>query len=130
MPSVSRSPLQAADDRLRASWETLVQAECTPDEWRQQAWEQARRPGAFAGFDIRSGVTELDAAYSSAVLACWAALQRHHPHLANISFTSPDAPQFVREANASYERVRAMRASVAITHASVRYTVLRIGACS
>eukprot|EP00964_Phaeocystis_antarctica_P032179 scaffold18229_cov66-Phaeocystis_antarctica.AAC.3 len=70
MPSISRAPLQAADDRLCASWEILVEAECTPDEWRQQAWEQARRPGAFAGFDIRSGVVELDAAYSSAVLAC------------------------------------------------------------
>ena len=93
MPSVSRSPLQAADDRLRASWETLVQAECTPDEWRQQAWEQARRPGSFAGFDIRSGVNELDAAYSSAVLSCWAALQRHHPpprkHLLHLPRRSP-----------------------------------------
>ena len=118
MPSISRAPLQAADDRLRASWETLVEAECTPDEWRQQAWEQARRPGAFAGFDIRSGIVELDAAYGGAVLACWPALKRHHPHLANISFTSPDAPQFVREAQASYERVRTMRANVATTHAA------------
>ena len=63
MPSISRSPLQAADHRLRVSWETLVEAECTPDEWRQQAWEQANP----AFFEIRSRVVELDSAYSSAV---------------------------------------------------------------
>ena len=55
----------------RASWEHLVEAECTPDEWREQAWHQAGRPGAFAGFDIRSSVTQLDVAYSASVLACW-----------------------------------------------------------
>ena len=65
-----------------------------------QAWHQARRPGAFAGSGIRSGVTELDAAYSASVLACWHPLQQQDPQLANVAFTSPNAPQFVREANA------------------------------
>ena len=114
--------LEAAQDRLRVSWEALTASDASPVERRDLAWLQALLPNTMGGGGLYDALSTHTAAYAAARLKTWPTLRRISPLLADVDFNTTDMPSVVA-AREAYETLRALRADVAARHATFDDTV-------
>jgi hypothetical protein len=137
-PSVSNWPLHLTEDRIRRSWELNVAAEASPQQLRDQAWQQACLPAeGFGGCNLTSSSCTTDANgtiinhhYTASFLSCWPRLRVLLPDMQGVSPLDENAPRFVKEAIAGYNETRRLRSALETTHAALhnqKYHTLRGG---
>ena len=121
-PAVARQELNAANARVRRSWELLGGAEVSPPERRDMAWGEATLSTACGGSGLTNWAMHAGAARCASIYGGWRKLQTTCPILAAQDIAAPTLP-FLLECNQEYGVLRAERDRVAALYDSYDNTI-------
>ena len=94
-PAAASPMLHAADDRLRASWESLTCADASPLDRRDRAWHQTKLPTNLGGCGLHDSLNRRPAIRTASQLATLLTLRRTSPIFADADPLTSSLPFFV-----------------------------------